>query len=119
MVKMTKLSIKILCAVLLITILSATLSTVSLAVISPSEVTATDPSSTDIQTFGGKILGVVQTVGVVVAVIIIVVVGVKYLMGSAEEKAEYKKTMIPYVVGAALVAAGPMIANAVYTAFQN
>ena len=29
--------------------------------------------------------------------------GIKYMMGSASEKAEYKKTMIPYLVGAILI----------------
>lgn len=118
MAKMTKLSIKILCAVLLITIISSILSTVSFA-ITPSDITPTEPGGKEIQTFGGKILGIVQTVGVVIAVVIIVVIGVKYLMGSAEEKAEYKKTMIPYIVGAALVGIGPMVANAIYTAFTG
>ena len=36
------------------------------------------------------------------------------MMGSAEEKAEYKKTMIPYLVGAILVFAASTIANFVY-----
>ena len=36
------------------------------------------------------------------------------MMGSAEEKAEYKKTMIPYVVGAILIFAAATIANAVF-----
>ena len=40
------------------------------------------------------------------------------MMGSAEEKAEYKKTMIPYVVGAILLFAATTIANAVYN-FAN
>lgn len=117
MEKKTKIAIKILYVMLFLAIISFSINSVSLAVITPSQVTATDPSNNDIQDFGGKILGIVQTIGVVVAVIIIVVVGVKYLMGSAEEKAEYKKTMIPYIVGAALVAIGPAIANAIYTAF--
>ena len=42
------------------------------------------------------------------------VLGIKYMMGSAEEKAEYKKTMIPYVVGAILIFAATTIANAVF-----
>jgi len=36
------------------------------------------------------------------------------MMGSAEEKAEYKKTMIPYVVGAVLIFASTTIVNIVY-----
>jgi hypothetical protein len=36
------------------------------------------------------------------------------MMGSAEEKADYKKSMIPYLVGAVLVFAASTIAGVVY-----
>ena len=52
---------------------------------------------------GNQIIGIITTVGVVVAVVILLVLGIKYMMGSASEKAEYKKTMIPYLVGAILI----------------
>ncbi len=52
---------------------------------------------------GNQLIGIITTVGVVVAVIILLVLGIKYMMGSASEKAEYKKTMIPYLVGAILI----------------
>lgn len=52
---------------------------------------------------GNQIIGIITTVGVVVSVIILLVLGIKYMMGSASEKAEYKKTMIPYLVGAVLI----------------
>ena len=41
------------------------------------------------------------------------VIGIKYMMGSAEEKAEYKKTMIPYLVGAIILFAAVNIAGVV------
>lgn len=63
---------------------------------------------------GQNIMGVIQVVGVVVAVVILMIIGIKYMMGSAEEKAEYKKTMIPYIVGALLIFAASTIANVVY-----
>ena len=68
----------------------------------------------EITTLGGRIVTIVQVVGVIIAVIILLVIGIKYLLGSAEEKAEYKKTMIPYLVGAVLIFAGSTIVNAVY-----
>ena len=63
---------------------------------------------------GGNIAGIIQTVGTVVAVIILIVLGIKYMMGSAEEKAEYKKTLLPYIIGAALVFAAATIASVVF-----
>ena len=57
----------------------------------------------DVTNIGNQIIGIITTVGVVVAVVILLVLGIKYMMGSASEKAEYKKTMIPYLVGAILI----------------
>ena len=84
------------------------------SLITPNSITAQAPSSNEIQDVGGKILGVLQTIGVVLAVVILVILGIKYMMGSAEEKAEYKKTMIPYLVGAVFIFAAPILANIVY-----
>lgn len=69
----------------------------------------------DITTIGNKVMGIIQVVGTIAAVAIVMVLGIKYMMGSAEEKAEYKKTMIPYIIGAVLLFAATTIANAIYT----
>lgn len=63
---------------------------------------------------GATIVTIMQTIGIVVAVVVLLVLGIKYMMGSAEEKAEYKKTMIPYLVGAVLIFASTTIVNVVY-----
>ena len=61
------------------------------------------PAQENVTTIGNQIIGIITTIGVVVAVIVLLVLGIKYMMGSASEKAEYKKTMIPYLVGAILI----------------
>lgn len=66
-----------------------------------------------IQTVGGRIVSVITTIGIVVAVVVLLILGIKYMMGSASEKAEYKKTMIPYLVGAVLIFGASAIAKAV------
>lgn len=76
-------------------------------------------SGSDITNVGKKVVGIIQVIGVVVAVIVILVIGIKYLIGSAEQKAEYKKTMIPYIVGAVLVFAGSTIVNVIYNITTN
>lgn len=63
----------------------------------------TSAAQEDVMNIGNQIIGIITAVGVVVAVVILLVLGVKYMMGSASEKAEYKKTMIPYLVGAILI----------------
>lgn len=100
-------------------LLVISLGTSTIFALTPGEVEPTDPGTTDIQTLGGKILGILQTVGIVLSVIILVILGIKYMMGSAEEKAEYKKTMIPYLVGAVLIFLAPTIANTVYTLIKG
>lgn len=64
-------------------------------------------------------MGIFQTVGIVLSVIIVLVIGIKYMMGSAEEKADYKKSMIPYLVGAALIFTASLFANIVYQFFSS
>lgn len=63
---------------------------------------------------GNKIITVIRTVGMIVSVVILMVLGIKYMMGSAEEKASYKKTMMPYIVGAVLIFGASVIATAVF-----
>lgn len=49
------------------------------------------------------IIGAITTIGVIVSVVTLIVLGIKYMVGSIEEKAEYKKSMIPYLIGAFFV----------------
>lgn len=89
--------------------------------LTPIEVSGSeDVSGTpQITKLGNDIVGIFQVVGVVLAVVIIIVLGIKYMLGSAEEKSEYKKSMLPYVVGAALIFAGSIFANVIYEFFAG
>lgn len=82
------------------------------AVTNPSTLTGTNTTSFD--NIGKRIIGMVQAIGSIVSVLVLVILGVKYMMGSAEEKAEYKKTMIPYLVGAILIFAASNLASMIY-----
>ncbi len=68
---------------------------------------------------GKNIVSILSTIGVVVAVIILLIIGIKYMVGSASEKAEYKKTMIPYLVGAVLIFGASAIAKVVVSMAQT
>ena len=54
--------------------------------------------SGEIVTIGNVILSIIRTLGTAVSVVMLMIVGIKYIMGSVEEKAEYKQTMWPYIV---------------------
>ena len=68
----------------------------------------------DLKTQGGKIVGIIQVVGTMIAVGMLTVLGIKYALGSAEEKAEYKKTMVPYLIGSVLIFAVSNITQVIY-----
>lgn len=70
-------------------------------------------AGTTITNIGSTILTIITYVGMILAVVIVAVLGIKYMMGSTEEKAEYKKSMIPYLVGAVLVFGASAIGRAV------
>lgn len=69
----------------------------------------------DLTKVGNNIVTIIQVVGIIIAVIVLLVIGIKYMMGSASEKAEYKKTMIPYIVGAVLIFAGTSLVRVIYS----
>ena len=72
-----------------------------------------------ITNIGNQIITILTVVGTVASVIVLIVLGIKYMMGSAEEKAEYKKTMMPYIIGAGLVFAASAIAGILYGFMSN
>ena len=94
---------------------------VSCFALDPSEITGNDNVSgtEEITNLGNAIVGILKTVGIVLSVIVILIIGIKYMMGSAEEKAEYKKTMIPYIVGAALIFTASIFADVIYKFFSG
>ncbi len=47
----------------------------------------------------------IQTIGVILSVIVIGLLGIKYMTGSVEERADYKKSMIPFLIGTVLIVA--------------
>ena len=62
---------------------------------------------------GGTVINFITNAAMILAVVVIAVLGVKYMMGSTEEKAEYKKSMMPYLIGAILVFGATTIAKMV------
>lgn len=69
----------------------------------PNGLQATDVSK--VKKTANPIIGAIKTVGIAVAVITLAILGIKYMAASVNERAEYKKTMIPYLIGATLVVA--------------
>lgn len=79
-----------------------------------SDLTGTQTEIETLKKTGNSIVKVVSTVGVVASVVMLIVLGIKYMIGSTDQKAEYKKSLFPYVIGAALVFAASSIAQIIY-----
>lgn len=73
--------------------------------------TFSDPEA---KLIGNKAITVVTTVGATLSVIVLIVLGIKYMMGSVEEKAEYKKSLMPYMIGCIFVFMATVIATVIY-----
>lgn len=66
----------------------------------------------------GTILNAAQFIAIIASVIIVAILGIKYMMGSLEEKAEYKKSFIPLIVGVIVVFGAITIANLLINTFS-
>ena len=111
---MNKKTIKLISVITIILCTVMTMST-CFAEVTTNQINGRDTTTNvnSIGTIGNSIATIIRNVGIVLAVVILMVLGIKYMMGSAEEKAEYKKTMIPYLVGAVLLFAASAIAGMV------
>lgn len=76
-------------------------------------------NTTEIQTTAGKILGLIRNIAVIAGVILIGILGLKYMIGSTEEKAEYKKSFMPLIIGAVVVMSAVQIATMIFTTFSS
>lgn len=50
-----------------------------------------------------SVLGVISVIGIFVAVAGIMIIGIKTIFGSVEEKADYKKKILPFIIGAIIL----------------
>ena len=113
-------TMKLISILLMVVMICFTLSTVAKAAPNVDSIVGIMDNQTangaeNVASIGGQIADIITTVGIVVAVIVILILGIKYMMGSAEEKAEYKKTMIPYLIGAMLILGGSAIVKILFS----
>ena len=75
----------------------------------------TTQNSNTFENMVGKFITIIQTVGSIISVICLIIIGIKYMIGSVEQKAEYKKVLLPYVIGASLVFATTNLLGIIYS----
>ena len=54
----------------------------------------------EVSQLSNSVYSILQFIAVVVAVVMITILGIKYITGSVEMQADIKKTLVPYVIGA-------------------
>jgi uncharacterized membrane protein len=70
------------------------------------------------QTIAGTILAVAQVIGISVALIMLIVLAIKYISAAPNDKAEIKKHAVIYIVGAVVLFAGSGILG-IISGFAN
>ena len=108
---LSKKSIKVISIVVLAVMVLMTLGNVAFAATTIPN--PTDPSTTGLNDTVAKILGVIQWGGIIIAVIIAMFIGIKFITSSPEGKAEVKKTAIFYVAGIVLLLAASTIVTVI------
>ena len=68
-----------------------------------------------LQNASSSIYNILLICGMIVAVLIGAILGIKFMIGSVEEKAEYKKSFMPLIIGIVLVVAATAIASFIFT----
>lgn len=108
-------TVKILAIILLAIVLVTFSTNVFAAELNPSGVTPDfSGDATGLNNMAKKIAGMLRNIAVIASVIIIMILGVKYMLGSVEEKADYKKSFVPLIVGIILVVAATSIASFIF-----
>lgn len=78
-----------------------------------------DPSTsrqeeTELQDRARIIITVIRRIGIIVSVISLMLIGIKTITGSAEEKSEYKERIPGYLLGVVLVVAITLLPTIIY-----
>lgn len=68
---------------------------------------------------GGNVANWIWGISIVVAVIVLMITGLKFIVGSTQEKAEYKKSLIPLVVGVLILVFATTIIKVIFGIAEN
>ena len=67
----------------------------------------------------GLILGYIQIIGTVLSIIILIILGIKFMLGSVEEKANMKESLKPYIIGVIILFTSTLIPRIIFNAFNK
>lgn len=64
--------------------------------------------------FGKELFGIIKNIAVISAVVVLAFIGLKFMFGSVDQKAEYKKSLIPLAIGMFVVLGATTITGLVW-----
>lgn len=67
----------------------------------------------------GTIIAYLRNAAIIIGIVLIVIIGIRYMTGSVEEKVDYKKSFIPLIVGIIVVMAATSIASFLFGLFTQ
>ena len=82
-------------------------------------VTTTPIDASQLQSVSSNLFNIFVEVGVALAVIVGLVIGIKYMYASVDQKAEIKKLLVPYLVGCVVIFGALAIWKFVVTLLQT
>ena len=56
-----------------------------------------------VYTISSTIINWIWSISIIVSIIVLMIIGIKYISGGTQEKADYKKSLIPFFIGTILV----------------
>lgn len=101
-IKFMVLIISILCIFSLITP-KYTFAEIDTSSFNPYEIDKNGVDEKTVTKYTNNVYSILYIVAIVVSVIALMILGLKYIIGSATEKAEYKKTLVPVIIGICVV----------------
>ena len=116
MIKMnTKTIFKILSIALMVAMVAMCLGNVALADVDYKPDGTGGATATKFQTILNIFLGLAQVIGIAIAVIMLIVLAIKYISAAPGDKAEIKKHAVVYIVGAVVLFAASGIIQIIKT----
>lgn len=70
--------------------------------------------NTDMNKAVGTVINWIWGISIIVSIIVLMVIGIQYIIGGTQAKADYKKSLIPVVVGIVLIVFATTIVKFLY-----
>lgn len=106
----------------IVAIIAVTTQSVYASVIDTNQYNPGSVSTSDtgrITDITASVLKIIRYIGIVVTAIVITIIGFKYILGSAEEKANYKEGLVPLIIGCILLIATTSIPSLIVSVVGN